>query len=80
MAKAIKPSNQKDMAMQVGPYGDHLKSDAAVPCGGLHSYLKHGLQEEMAKREMFDYPSCKVVAQQGYQGSYTFRMGREKEK
>lgn len=72
-------ASQKDQAIEVGFYNDSLKSTQAVPCGGLHSYLKHGLQEEMAKREMFEYPKCKVVAQQGYQGSYTFKMGREKE-
>lgn len=79
MAKAIKPSNQKNMALEVGFYGDHLKSTQAVPCGGLHSYLKHGLNEEMAKREMYNFPRAKVADQQMFQGGYTFCMGRDKE-
>ncbi len=71
-------ASQKDQAIKVGFYDDSLKSPQGVPCGGLHSYLKHGLKEEMAKREMFDYPRCKVVEQECYQGGYTFKMGREK--
>lgn len=73
-------ASQKDNAVTVGFYNDALKSPQAVPCGGLHSYMKKDLNQEMARREMYNWPEPKTANQQKYQGGYTFCMDKNKPK
>ena len=70
--------------VKTGFYGDHMKSKQAVPCGAGDTpiYMNKSLDREYDMKPMWkdhwDRPRHKVSAQEMLQGSYTFRMGRDK--